>query len=154
MIDISIKVNIIHIFHMNIRLYHHIFRRRFVYIHTFFHYKMMCVCRLITCLYDIRQTSYEHRLHHSHVAPARADMSRVCISPRTFMPLSKSCGKSALTAWGGWKILCQRPQLCSERSRAALYIIYIYGAKLKTTLITHMQMRETFTLYIAKVKWG
>ena len=45
------------------------FRRRFVYIHTFFHYKMMCGCWLITCLYDIRQTSYERRLHHSHVAP-------------------------------------------------------------------------------------
>ena len=43
--------------------------RRFVHIHTFFHYKMMCGCRLITCLYDIQQTSYERRLHHSHVAP-------------------------------------------------------------------------------------
>ena len=30
----------------------------------------MCGCRLITCLYDIRQTSYERRLHHSHVAPS------------------------------------------------------------------------------------
>ena len=29
----------------------------------------MCGCRLITCLYDIQQTSYERRLHHSHVAP-------------------------------------------------------------------------------------
>ena len=44
--------------------------RRFVYIHTFFHRKMMCGCRLITCLYDIQQTSYERRLHHSHVAPS------------------------------------------------------------------------------------
>ena len=43
---------------------------RFVYVHTFFHYKMMCGCRLITCLYDIRQTSYERRLHHSRVAPS------------------------------------------------------------------------------------
>ena len=42
---------------------------RFVYIHTFFHYKIMCGCRLITCLYDIRQTSYERRLHYNHVAP-------------------------------------------------------------------------------------
>ena len=43
---------------------------RFVYIHTFFHYKIMCGCRLITCLYDIRQTSYECRLHYNHVAPS------------------------------------------------------------------------------------
>ena len=43
---------------------------RFIYIHTFFHYKMMCSCRLATCLYDIQQTSYERRLHHSHVAPS------------------------------------------------------------------------------------
>ena len=42
---------------------------RFVYIHTFFHHKIMCGCRLITCLYDIQQTSYERKLHHSHVAP-------------------------------------------------------------------------------------
>ena len=57
-------------FHMNIHLHHHIFRRRFVYIHTFFHNKIMCGCRLITCLYDIQQTSYERRLHHSYVAPS------------------------------------------------------------------------------------
>ena len=42
---------------------------RFMYIHTFFHYKIMYGCRLATCLYDIQQTSYERRLHHSHVAP-------------------------------------------------------------------------------------
>ena len=43
---------------------------RFVYIHTFFHRQIMCGCRLITCLYDIRQTSYERRLHYNHVAPS------------------------------------------------------------------------------------
>ena len=42
---------------------------RFIYVHTFFHCKIMCSCRLITCLYDIQQTSYERRFHHSHVAP-------------------------------------------------------------------------------------
>ena len=42
---------------------------RFMYIHTFFHCKIMCSCRLATCLYDIQQTSYERRLHHSRVAP-------------------------------------------------------------------------------------
>ena len=44
--------------------------RRFVYIHTFFHRQIMCSCRLATCLYHIQQTSYERRLHHSHVAPS------------------------------------------------------------------------------------
>lgn len=57
-------------FHMNIRSHHHIFRRRFVYNHTFFYNKIMCGCRLAICLYDIMHTSYEHRLHHSHVAPS------------------------------------------------------------------------------------
>ena len=46
------------------------FHRRFVYIHTFFHYKIMFGCRIRTCLYDIRQTSYECRLHYSRVAPS------------------------------------------------------------------------------------
>ena len=69
-IDISIKVNIIHIFHMNIHSLITFFHRRFVYIHTFFHYKIMFGCRLITCLYDIRQTSYERRFHSSLVAPS------------------------------------------------------------------------------------
>ena len=46
------------------------FHGRFIYIHTFFHRKIMCGCRLITCLYDIQQTSYERRLHHNHVAPS------------------------------------------------------------------------------------
>ena len=44
------------------------FHCRFVYIHTFFHRKIMRGCLLATCLYDIRQTSYERRLHHSYVA--------------------------------------------------------------------------------------
>lgn len=69
-IYISIKVNIIHIFHVNIHSLITFFHRRFVYIHTFFYCKIMCGCRLITCLYDIRQTSYERRLHYNHVAPS------------------------------------------------------------------------------------
>ena len=43
---------------------------RFVYVHTFFHRQIMCGCRLITCLYDILQISYERRLHYNHVAPS------------------------------------------------------------------------------------
>ena len=81
-IYIDIKVNTIHIFHMNIHLLITFLHGRFVYIHTFFHYKMMCGCRLRTCLYDIRQTSYERKLHHNHVAspvPIWADfISTLC----------------------------------------------------------------------------
>ena len=55
---------------MNIRLLITFLHGRFMYIHTFFHYKIMCSCRLATCLYHIQQTSYERRLHHSHVAPS------------------------------------------------------------------------------------
>ena len=43
---------------------------RFIYIHTFFHHKMICSCRLATCLYDISRADYKCRLHHSHVAPS------------------------------------------------------------------------------------
>ena len=57
-------------FHMNIRLLITFFRRRFVYIHTFFHHKIMCGCILAIRLYDIMHTSYEHRLYHNHVAPS------------------------------------------------------------------------------------
>ena len=53
---------------MNIRLHHHIFHGRFMHIHTFFHRKIMCSCQLATCLYDMLQTSYECRFHHSRVA--------------------------------------------------------------------------------------
>ena len=70
MIYISIKVTTIHIFHMNIHSLITFFHGRFVYIYTFSHRKIMYGCRLATCLYDILQTSYERRLHHSHVAPS------------------------------------------------------------------------------------
>ena len=46
------------------------FHRRFVYIHTFSHRKIMRGCQFGICLYDIRQTSCERKLHHSHVAPS------------------------------------------------------------------------------------
>lgn len=55
---------------MNIHTLITFFRRRFVYIHTFFHRKIMCGCRLAIYLYNIRRASCEHRLHHSRVAPS------------------------------------------------------------------------------------
>ena len=46
------------------------FRGRFVCIHTFFYRQIMRDCRLRTCIYDIRQTSYERRFHHGYVMPS------------------------------------------------------------------------------------
>ena len=86
-IHISIKVNIIHIFHMNIRLLITFLHRRFVHIHTFFHRKIMCCCRLATCLYDIRQTSYERRLHHGYVATPVPIWATFYICSRQDMPV-------------------------------------------------------------------
>ena len=63
---------------------------RFVYIHTFFHYKMMCGCRLRTCLYDILQTSYERRLYHSHVAPSVPIWAEFYTHHRQDMPIANS----------------------------------------------------------------
>ena len=89
-IDISIKVNIIHIFSYEYSLTHHIFHVIFVYIHTFFHYKMMCNCRLATCLYDIQQTSYERRLHHGYVMPPVPIWATFYTHPRQDMPIADS----------------------------------------------------------------
>ena len=103
-------------FHMNIHLHHHIFRRRFVYIHTFFHRKIMRGCRLITCLYDI-SASCEHSFPHNLIAlsvPIWAEftytLGKICpLSIRASTPiLSRStpprlyigiyyCGKFCLT---------------------------------------------------------
>ena len=75
---------------MNIRLLITFFYGRFMYIHTFFHRQIMCGCRLITCLYDIQQTSYERRLHHSHVAPLSPIWAKFISAPRQDMPMTDS----------------------------------------------------------------
>lgn len=64
-----------------------LFRRRFLYIHTFFYSKVMCSCRLSICLYDIRRASCERRLHHSHCSVVCADLSRVFVHPRQDIPI-------------------------------------------------------------------
>lgn len=89
-IYISIKVNIIHIFHMNIHSHHHIFRRRFVYIHTFFHRKIMCGCQLETCLYDIRQTNCQAQITSQPCRAVCADLSHVYIYHRQDIPMGDS----------------------------------------------------------------
>ena len=129
------------------------FCRRFVYIHTFFHYKMMCGCRLITCLYDIQQTSYERRLYHSRVAPsvpiwAEFTSHQGHLYSIQILRQIGACGLRRLE-----DSVSTSTALLHTLPRRAIYNIYM-GAKLKTTLITHMQMRETFQLYIAKVKWS
>ena len=148
-IDISIKVNsiIIHIFHMNIHSLITFFHRRFVYINTFFHRQIMCDCRLITCLYDIRQTSYEHRLHHSHVAPARADMNRVYISPRTLILYTNLAANRRLRIEAAGRFCVNVHSYAPQRSRAALYIIYIWGKIENHLNYTYANARDFYTLY-------
>ena len=41
-----------------------------MYIHTFFHPKIMRGCRLGIYLCDISRADYERKLHHSLVAPS------------------------------------------------------------------------------------
>ena len=115
---ISIKVNIVHIFHVNIRLHHHIFRRRFLYVHTFFHYKMICGCRLITCLYDIRQTSYERRLYHSRVAPSEPIWAE-------FAPILDNIYPQLIRAVTPFLFVCAAPP--------RLYIGIYYLGKIRST---------------------
>ena len=61
-----------------------------MYVHTFFHRKIMCGCRLITCLYNIRQTSYERKLHHSHVAPSVLILAKFAPILGKYMPTDDS----------------------------------------------------------------
>ena len=127
MIYISIKVNIIHIFFI------WIFTDSITFfvgdLCTFTHFSIVKWCAVVgwqlvymiygkqvrsaDCIITMsrRWNRYEPSLHLT----------------KDIYTIDKSCGKSALADWGGWKILCQRPQLCSAHSRAALYIIYIWG---------------------------
>ena len=66
------------------------FHRRFMYIHTFFHRQIMCGCRLITCLYDIRQTSYECRWYRSHAAPPKPIWATFAFTLDKDMPTADS----------------------------------------------------------------
>ncbi len=99
-------------FHVNIHTYHHIFHRRFVYIHTFFHCKIMCHGQLEIYLYNIRHAGCEHRLLHSHIAPP------VLISAAFTPTIDKICT---------WAIRAVTPVL-SHVMPPRLYIgIYYWG---------------------------
>ena len=93
------------------------FHGRFVYIHTFFHCKIICNCRLATCLYDIQQTNYDRRLHHNHVAPS------VPIRTEFVFTLSRICS---------WSIRAVTPVLCRP-APPRLYIGIYYWGKIRLT---------------------
>lgn len=119
---------------------------RFVYIHTFFHYKIMCGCRLITCLYDILKTSYECRLHHGHVAPSEPIWATFAFT------IGKIC------PWSIRAVTSQ--QSCHSRLRRATIIyMHIFAGENGDAVIrtrTHEKIRLDFfranplyVLYIA-----
>ena len=143
-------------FHMNIHPQHHIFHRRFVYIHTFFHYKIMCGCQLATCLYDIQQTSCEHRLHHSHVAPSVPIWAEFISALGNIYPqliraatpfLSLSCAAAIVYR----HILLGENSLNLIRTRAhekiqldffrvkLVYVLYIAGKNVKNCKVTYVR---------------
>ena len=113
---------------MNIRLHRHIFRRRFVYIHTFFHHKIMCGCHLAIRLYDIMHTSYEHRLYHSHVAPS------VPISAE----ITSTIDKIYLWAIRAATLVMSRP-VCLHNAAAFIYRNILLRENLHNLIRTHMK---------------
>ena len=123
------------------------FCRRFVYIHTFFHCKMMCGCRLITCLYDIQQTSYERRLHHNHVAPSVPIWTEFTshqghLYSRQILRQIGACGLRRLEDSVSTSTALLRHVYC-----AALYIIYIWGKIENHLNYTYANARDFSTLH-------
>ena len=112
-------------FHMNIRSHHHIFRRRFVRNHTFFHHKIMCGCRLAICLYDIMHTSCERRLYYSHVAPS------VSISAKFIFTI----GKIYLWIIQAVTLVLSRP-VCLHNAAAFIYRNILLGENLHSLIHT------------------
>ena len=124
------------------------FHRRFVYIHTFFHRQIMCICHLITCLYDIRQTSYECRLHYNHVAPSEPIWAEFAPTIGKYMPTADSSHLSLpvvlrratiiymhiFAGENGDAVTCTRThekiQLDFFRAKP-LYVLYIAGKNVK-----------------------
>ena len=147
-------------FHMNIRLLITLFCRRFVYIHTFFHYKMMCCCRLATCLYDIQQTSYERRLHRNHVAPSEpiwsefvptidkichiSNSSRhACPEPRHVVAIVY---RHILLGENSFNLIrtCAHEKIRLDFFRAEpLYVLYIDGKNIKNCKVRSRLCRST-----------
>ena len=76
---------------------------RFVYIHTFFHHKIMRGCRLSMRLYNIRRTSYGHSLYHSHVAPFELIWAKFIFTLNEYTP-SKIFRQNSATAFTGYRL--------------------------------------------------
>lgn len=101
---------------MNIHPSHHIFRGRFVYIHTFFCSKIMWSRQLLTCLYDIQHTDYDRRLYYDHVSPP------VPIWAKFTLTIDKMCPWSI---WAAMPVLC-RP-VCLHSAAAIIYRHILLG---------------------------
>ena len=146
---------------MNIHSFITFFHRRFVYIHTFFHYKIMCGCRLRTCLYDIRQTSSGHRLYHSHVAPSVPIWATFTSTLGKYIPVANSSRHACPICLRSAAAIIYRHILLRENSfnlirtrihekirldffRAdPVYVLYIAGKNVK---IVRSHMREDFCI--------
>ena len=124
-----------------------LFYRRFVYIHTFFHCKMMCSCRLATCLYDIRQTSYERRFHHGHVAPSVPIWTEFTshqghLYYGQILRQIGACGLRRLE-----DSVSTSTDLLRTLPRRAIYIIYIWGKIENHLNYTYANARDFYTLH-------
>ena len=117
---------------MNIRLLITFLHEIFVYIHTFFHRKIMRDCRLITCLYDIQQTSYERRLHRSHVAPSVPIWAEFAFTLGNIYPQPIRAVTSVLF-------------VCASSPR--LYISIYYWGKIRLTYSAHAHMRKSGSIF-------
>ena len=146
-IHISIKVNIIHIFIWTFTHSITFLHGRFVYIHTFFHRQIMWGCRLATCLYDIRQTSYERIFHHGHVAPSVPIWTEFTshqghLYSRQILRQIGACG----LRWLEDSVSTSTAMLLTL-PRRAIYIIYIWGKIENHLNYTYANARDFYTLH-------
>ena len=147
-----------------------------MYIHTFFHYRMMCSCRLITCLYDIRQTSYDRRLHHNRVAPSVPIWAELISALGNIYPWSiravtsqQSCHSRLRRA----TIICMHI-FAGENDDAVIrtrthekirldffraepvYVMYIAGKNVKNCKVTYARgfFASIYCFILIKYSWG
>ena len=113
---------------MNIRLLITFFHGRFVYIHTFFHRKIMRGCRLAICLYNIIHARCEHRLYHNHVAPSTT-ISATFIS---------TIDKIYLWAIRAVTLVLNRP-VCLHNAAAIIYRNILLWENLHSLIRAHMR---------------
>ena len=176
MIYISIKVNIIHIFHVNIHSLITFFHRRFVYIHTFFHRQIICICRLAIYLCDIWHASYERRLHSSLVAPSKPIWAGFAFTIGKICPWSIRTVTSHLSlpvvlrratiiymhifaGENGDAVTCTRAheKIRLDFFRAEpLYVLYIAGKNVKNCKVTYARgfFASIYCFIWIKCNWG